>query len=490
MDATTPGPLAPEVLEREDLQRALAEHDFAAAFLLIKKWGGLSQNRIAAACQLTPGKVSNIISGQQQVTSFDVICRIADGLRIPGRMVGLADRPWERQPDDPDPPDPPAPTAPTAAQSTDNEAPWCPTVTVHMAAELTRSDLVMDRRTATHALAGAALSGAALLDSLEGWLQPAPAAEPGRRQGRIGLREVQELEATARAFRAWDHRFGGGLRRKAVVGQLNEVAGHLQEHQAPDVERGLFRVLAYLSGIAATMAWDSGLQRQAQSYYLLALRAAHAGRDAAFGANVLAGMARQMLYRDRPQDALELVHLAQKGAGRANPRLAAMLHTREAWAYAAMGRAAAFKRATNEAADALMDAGGDEPYWIAYFDEAELAGVTGGRQLELARRNPREHAEAAADSIRQALARRGPEAGRSHALDTIGLAECHFLMGDVSGAVDHTRRAVEAAARTRSNRVRAQLGQLYPYTVGRGSSRAVGEARTMIRDLLSSGGAT
>ncbi|UXY33081.1 hypothetical protein [Streptomyces sp. HUAS TT20] len=198
-------------------------------------------------------------------------------------------------------------------------------------------------------------------------------------------------------------------------------------------------------------------------------------------------MARQMLYRDRPQDALELVHLAQKGVGKAaSARLRAMLHTREAWAYAAMGRSAAFRRATGEAAGALADAGtGEDPHWIGYFDEAELSGVTGGRLLDMARQEPRQHAESAADSIREALARRGPEAGRSHALDTIGLAECHFLMGDMSGAVTHTRRAVEAAALTQSNRVRTQLGQLYPYTVGRGASRPVAEARTMIRDLLS-----
>ncbi|MFJ8364016.1 helix-turn-helix domain-containing protein, partial [Streptomyces sp. NPDC093984] len=120
MDATTPGPLAPEVLDRDDLKQALAEHDFAAAFSLIKKWGGLSQNRIAAACQLTPGKVSTIISGQQQVTSFDVICRIADGLRIPGRMVGLADRPWERPPDTPEQPTrPPATRLLTSARQGD-----------------------------------------------------------------------------------------------------------------------------------------------------------------------------------------------------------------------------------------------------------------------------------------------------------------------------------------------------------------------------------
>ncbi|MEV0186368.1 helix-turn-helix domain-containing protein [Streptomyces sp. NPDC050625] len=485
MDATTPGPLAPDVLDRADVTRALAEHDFAAAFALIKKWGGLSQNRIASACQLTPGKVSTIISGQQQVTSFEVICRIADGLRIPGRMVGLVDRPWEARPDVPDQP-PPTPVTRLSA----DDASWFPTATVTLAGDLTRSDLVMDRRTASRALASAALSGAALLESLEGWLQPASGSQSDAgHRGRIGMREVRQLEGTARAFRAWDHRYGGGLRRKAVVGQLNEVASHLEDHQAPSVERGLFQVMAYLAGTAATIAWDSGLQRQAQSYYLLALRAAHAASDAAFGANVLAGMARQMLYQDRPQDALELVHLAQKGARRAaGPRLQAMLHTREAWAYAAMGRASAFQRATGEAAEALAKAGpDDEPYWIAYFDDAELSGVTGGRLLDMARKEPQHHADRAADFIRRALARRGPEeAGRSHALDTIGLAECHFLMGDLTGAVDHTRRAVEAAALTQSSRVRTQLSQLYPYTVGRGASRPMAEARTMIREILSS----
>ncbi|WP_374211640.1 helix-turn-helix domain-containing protein [Streptomyces sp. YS415] len=481
MDATTPGPLVPEVLARDELQRALAEHDFSAAFSLIKKWGGLSQNRIAAACQLSPGKVSTIINGQQQVTSFEVICRIADGLRIPGRMVGLADRPWERQHDVPNAPTQPAPR-------TSIDGPWEPVTTVSLAADLTRSDLVMDRRAATRALASAALSGASLLDSLEGWLQPTPAAAPASRRGRIGQREVRELETTARAFRAWDHKYGGGLRRKAVVGQLNEVAGHLEEHQTPEVQRGLFQVMAYLSGTAATIAWDSGLQKKAQNYYMLALRSAHAGSDPAFGANVLAGMARQMLYSDRPQDALELVHLAQKGVGRtAGARVRAMLHTREAWAYAAMDRAAAFKRATSEAAEALADAPADEgPHWIAYFGEAELAGVTGGRLLDMARSDPQHHAEPAAQSIRRALAARGTEAGRSYALDLIGLAECHFLMGDVTGAVAQTHLAVGAAARTQSSRVRSQLGQLYPYTVGRSVSRTVSEARASIRELLSS----
>ncbi|MEU1792496.1 helix-turn-helix domain-containing protein [Streptomyces sparsogenes] len=484
MDATTPGPLAPDVLDRDDLRRALEEHDFAAAFSLIKKWGGLSQNRIAAACQLTPGKVSTIMNGSSRVTSIEVIRRISDGLRIPGHMVGLAARPWESPKTALQGPQPPTPDT---GQADTDAVPWRPDATTGMAADLTRSDLVMDRRAATRALAGAAVTGAPLLDALDGWRTPAAADDRARRPGRLGAREVEELEATARAFRQWGRTGGGGLRRKAVAGQLAEVATALDEHQTPAIERGLYRVMAQLAGTAASMAWDVGQQRRAQDYYRLALRAAHAGGDTRFGANVLAGMARQMLYHDRPHDALELVRLAQDGARHAaGPRLRAMLHTREAWALARMGRPSGFHRATGQASEALADAGrpDSEPYWIGYFDDAELAGVTGGRLLDMARSDPQTYADQAADHIRTALNHRGPEAGRGHALDWIGLAECAFLLGDITGAADHSRRAVEVASGLRSGRVRAQLAQLYPYTVGDGVPRAIVDVRGSIRTLL------
>lgn len=205
MDATTPGPLAPDVLDRADVRAALAEHDFAAVFTLIKKWGGLSQNRIASACQLTPGKVSTIASGSQRVTSFDVVRRIADGLRIPGHMLGLAPRPWEHQQQTQLPPESPG------ARSAASEVPWRPDATIDLAADLTRSDLVMDRRAITRALAGAAVTGGALLESLEGWLQP------HCRTGRTGPAWPTR---TSRDRRTGDHRtrvpaMGPSVRRRA-----------------------------------------------------------------------------------------------------------------------------------------------------------------------------------------------------------------------------------------------------------------------------------
>lgn len=346
----------------------------------------------------------------------------------------------------------------------------------------------MDRRAASKAIAAAAVGGAALLEPLEGWLlgEPAEAVPVALPNGRLGRRECAELESTAQKFREWDHKYGGGLRRKAVIGQLAEVSDALKDHQSQAVEGRLFRVMAQLAGMAATMSWDSGMQLKAQNYYKAALRAAHAGGDIEFGTNVLAGMARQMLYRGRPKDAADLVRLAQDGSrGRIGPRVRAMLYTREAWAYAAMGRVTAFRRATMQAAEALNETGDDDaPYWIAYFDEAELAGVTGGRLLDLARQDPAKHAEAAEREIRVALQHRGAEAGRSHALDHIGLAETLFLMGDVTGGVEQTHTAVDAAEQTQSRRVRDLLAELYPYTVGKEANRGLRDARDRIRGLL------
>lgn len=418
------------------------------------------------------------MSGSVQITSIEVLRRIADGLRIPGDLLGLAPRPWEVA--DPTPP------AVTVEAPIRMDTPWQATATINLASHLTSTDLAMDRRALAKALAATAMTGPVLLDSLEGWMHPGEEGARRTRPGRLGVRDIEQLEETAKAFRGWNHQYGGGLRRRAVLGQLSEVAVLLDEHQAPAVEERLYRVLALLAGTAAGMAWDSGLQRRAQDYYRLSLRAAHAGGDRLWGANTLAAMARQLLYAGRPTDALDLVRLAQDGArDEAGPRLRAMLHTREAWALAAIGRTAAFGRATEQARQALSEvASDDEPYWISYFDEAELAGVTGGRRLELARENPSGHAEQAGEEIRHALATRGPNAGRSVALDRLGLAETYFLVGDLRAAVAETHAAVDAAAGVQSGRVREGAAWLYSYTVGHGQSAPMREARARLREQL------
>jgi hypothetical protein len=104
--------------------------------------------------------------------------------------------------------------------------------------------------------------------------------------------------------------------------------------------------------------------------------------------------------------------------------------------------------------------------------------------LELARKDPQQHAEEAGEQIRQAIAVRPGEAGRSNALDRIGLAEVYFLIGDLESACRETHGAVDAASVVQSARVREGLADLYAYAIGHGQSARVREARARIREQL------
>ena len=69
-------------------------------------------------------------------------------------------------------------------------------------------------------------------------------------------------------------------------------------------------------------------------------------------------MSRQMIHLGRPDDALELIHLAQYGSRDcATPRTQAMLYAMEARAYANMGQPSKCKRAVRMAEDTFADAG-------------------------------------------------------------------------------------------------------------------------------------
>src|SRR5439155_7423804 len=117
--------------------------------------------------------------------------------------------------------------------------------------------LTMDRREAARTVARVVF-GSALLEPLERWLTT-PAEKPIQsRPGGIGYQEVSQIENAARLFREWDDQFGGGLRRKAVVGQLNEVADILRDSHPEKMRRRLFGALAQLAETAAVMSWESG----------------------------------------------------------------------------------------------------------------------------------------------------------------------------------------------------------------------------------------
>ncbi|GAA5014883.1 hypothetical protein GCM10023335_39100 [Streptomyces siamensis] len=91
-DADRPRELPARLLADPEMINACRVRDFARVFRLVKTRAGIYPSMIARRCDLTPSRVGEVITGQPQLQHMDVIERIADGLRIPGHVLGLARR--------------------------------------------------------------------------------------------------------------------------------------------------------------------------------------------------------------------------------------------------------------------------------------------------------------------------------------------------------------------------------------------------------------
>lgn len=90
-----PRDLPKRVLSDPEMIQACSARDFTSVFRFVKRHAGFYPALIARRCDLTPSRVGEVLSGQRIVKDMSVIERIADGLRIPGHMLGLTQRTWE-----------------------------------------------------------------------------------------------------------------------------------------------------------------------------------------------------------------------------------------------------------------------------------------------------------------------------------------------------------------------------------------------------------
>ncbi|MEV0691023.1 hypothetical protein [Streptomyces sp. NPDC050388] len=362
-----------------------------------------------------------------------------------------------------------------APSATGVDLPWTGPQTVALLSEFSRSDLMLARR----GFLGSSLAlsaGPSLIEPMQRWLVPAPSAaqsrpesEPavlGHTRGRLSQPELDLLEATTVMFRQWDAQCGGGLRRKAVVGQLHEVTDLLQEPQPDPIRRRLFKVAAELAELAGWMSYDVGLQPTAQKYLVLALHAAKEAGDRPLGSYILSNLSRQMIHLGRPEDALELIHLAQYGSRDcASPRTQSMLYAMEARAYANMGQPGRCKRAVRMAEDTFAEVGEwdePDPDWIRFFSEAELYGENSHSFRDLAYvagRSPTyaSLAEPLMERAVELFAQERADYQRSYALNLIGMATVHLLQREPEMGAVLATEAIRTAKKVRSERVNTRI---------------------------------
>ncbi|MER6328615.1 hypothetical protein ABT298_04645 [Streptomyces sp. NPDC001034] len=380
--------------------------------------------------------------------------------------------------------------------------PWAPERTAAVLTEFTGMDLMLNRRGLVGA--GAALAaGSTLSSAMHDWLQtdpvlradgpeladplhPDPAGFDRYEAAPIGSEEVAELERSVEVFRAWDAARGGGLQRKAVVGQLNEVGGMLAYRHPPHLQRRLWGVAANLAVLAGWMSHDVGLEPTAQKYFVIAAHAAREGGDRPRAGEALSRAARQMVHLGRPDDALDLMKLAQSGGGdRLQPRTKAMFHTIEAWAQASMGKGQAMRRTLGQAEDLFVaDRGDGAPLdWMQTFKAEDLYGMQALAYRTLAEFDP-DAAVHAQHFAQKALALRVDGRERSKIFDHLSMASACFIADDPEQADRYARLALMSMGANSSRRTWDRLREMYRLTAEYAGYPKIHELREEIRLAL------
>ncbi|GAA0400335.1 hypothetical protein [Streptomyces luteireticuli] len=391
--------------------------------------------------------------------------------------------------------------------------PWPPERTAAVLTEFTGMDLMLNRRGLVGA--GAALAaGSALSGAMHDWLHTDPVLvadaprfdDPLHREtvragyaeqagydryeaAPVGSTEIDELERSVDVFRAWDAARGGGLQRKAVVGQLNEVGGMLAYRHPEHLQRRLWGVAANLAVLAGWMSHDVGLEPTAQKYFVIAAHAAREGGDRPRAGEALSRAARQMVHLGRPDDALDLMKLAKSGSGSETlPRTRAMLYTIEAWAQASMGKGQAMRRTLGQAEELFVSDKQDvpPPSWMQHFDEADLHGMQALAYRTLAEHDPGA-AAVAQRHAKEALRLRKGGHQRSTVFDYISMASACFISDDPEQADTYARLALVSIGETSSHRTWDRLREMYRLTGKYAGYARIADLRQEIQRALPKG---
>jgi hypothetical protein len=267
-----------------------------------------------------------------------------------------------------------------------------------------------------------------------------------------GAAVIRDMTA---AFRRLDARFGSGEIRSQVVAFLHDRT-RAAMRDSPDAE--LCSALAELAQFGGWLAQDSDRQALAQRYYIQALSLAEHADDAQLAARVLAAMSDQAARLGYERQSLSMARAAvERARRRATAPVEAMLHDKQAWAYAqakdehgCVSSLAAMEQAIDRGSD------GDEPAWAAHYNAGDVAECVGHCYLLLDR--PAD----AAEHLLEARVLQDPSRARTRSFAEADLAIAYLRSNspDLEAALDAGQRAVEFAGPVSSVRVTDKLREL------------------------------
>ena len=248
----------------------------------------------------------------------------------------------------------------------------------------------------------------------------------------------------------------------AMVSSLDPVALHrvaraeygltttlLAENRYDQAGAGrLLLVASRIAHLCGLISKGLGEDSRAERYYLAAARAAARARSPLAVSVCLADLAWTHADAGDPRDVLALVEAARAITPQAPPRLAVVLHSREARAYAQLGQIIASARALDHRTGILVTGRPDddgEPY--SNIDDAWLSVSAGRAWLDAGQ--PKRALEYFGPLLAD---RTGPPADAQPPLlvarDLLAVIDAQLALRDVDAAVHSARRAVALFDRT------------------------------------------
>jgi tetratricopeptide (TPR) repeat protein len=431
-----PTALPPHVLDRSDVRAAIAAHDFGTVFLLARKWAAISYSKIAVECDIKPERVGALARGEGRITTYEKIVKVADAMRIPGCLLGLADRPWEN-----------------GAHASQTSGVPMRTVDQHGGDQVLRREFMRVSAAGTGLVFG--LSNQTRMNL----------------RGKIGRDVPEQLRRRTARLRRLDDFLGGGDTYNVYLGEYRATKRILKEGgYAEETRLALLSVLAEQAQQAGWSAFDAGKQVDATGLYAASREAAVEANDLSLAGNALAFLAYQQANGDR-KAGVDISTESCRTAGRDAPStVRALLYERLAWTHALAGNAPETQHALSTAEAALSEGEATpQPDWAAWVDRNELQIMTGRCWTEL--RRPLR----AVPVLQDVLTRYDDSHARDKALYLSWLADAYLAAGEIEEAATVAGRCLDLSGGVASVRPRQRLAPVLRRMSAHKSLQAVAE---------------
>lgn len=415
---------------------------------------GISQTLLGQWLGLTQAQVSRVEHGAP-VKNIDTLTHWARVLRIPPDLLWF-DLPGRRR-------DGPVTSVPLRLRTGD----WLPGDGQELADLLREgADLPINSDTVARLV--------------HEWLVTEPPHLVEVRSGRrIGEGLVGRIERRIAELRRMDDFVAGGDLHALVEQELRSTAALLR--QASYTERFGRRLLAAIGELCQLAGWvvgDAGQYALAAHYYGVGVNAAHAADNPGLAGNLISTLAYQVANVGNPREAVLLAQSADAGGMQATPTVRALFKERLAWACAKAGERRSTERALAAVETAYEQRGpGDEPEWVYWLDEDEIAVMAGRCYVQL------RQAERAVPLLSSVLAHYDERHTRELALYTSWLAEAQLQLGAVDEAAVAATRTLELTTQISSARSNDRVNLLRRKLQQYKDVPAVADFEAMAREL-------